>query len=982
MFETDPAPRLYGLAPGVDFPRALVAGLRARLGDAPPEALARVQIIVNTRRMARRLRDILDAGPPALLPRLSLVTDLGEGWQAGRLPPPAPRLRRQLELSQLVSALLDRAPDIAPRSAVFGLADSLADLIDEMHGEGVAPETIAALDIADQSGHWARIKRFLAIVRPFFDSDADAPDPEARQRRVVAALIDAWAAHPPQHPIIVAGSTGSRGATHMLMQAVARLPQGAVVLPGFDFDAPAHAWEALADPLTSEDHPQYRFARLMQGAGIASVEVRPWYDGPPPCAARNRLVSLALRPAPVTDQWLRDGPRLANIPEAMADVTLLEAPDTRREALAIAMRLRAAAEEGITAALITPDRTLTRQVTAALDRWRILPDDSAGQPLHLSPPGRLLRHVADLFADRTGADALLAVLKHPLTHSGAGRGTHLRLTGLLEHHLRRHGPPYPDTDGLRGWAAARQEDEPALARWIEWVCACLIDRHRPGPDPLAALVTAHRALAERIARGAEAPEGAGTLWDKAAGEEARAAMDELAAEAGAGGALTPQDYARLVHDALAAREARDPVEPHPRIRIWGTLEARVQGANLLILGGLNEGGWPDAPPPDPWLNRALRLQAGLLLPERRIGLQAHDFQQAIAAREVWLTRSLRSSDAQTVVSRWLNRVQNLLGGLPEQGGPGALAAMRARGRDWLHRAALLEEPGEVPRAARPAPCPPTVLRPERLSVTEIQTLVRDPYAIYARHILRLRPLDPLMKVPDALLRGTVLHAILEQFIDETRASPERLTHRALMEKTETILAQTVPWADARALWLARMERVADWFIAQEIARRAGATPAALERRGRMSLADPAFTLAAKADRIDIDPQGRALIYDYKTGTPPSQKQQAEFDKQLLLTAAMIERGDFDALGPMPVRRAAYIGMGSKPGEIDAPLDAETTAQVLAGLARLIAAYDDRDTGYVSLRAPYRAGVRGEYDQLARHGEWDITDPPHRERVGR
>jgi len=981
MFETDPAPRLFGLQPGVDFPRALIDGLRARLGDAPPEALARVQIIVNTRRMARRLTEIFDEGPPALLPRISLVTDLGDSWEAGRIPPPAPRLRRQLELAQLVSALLDRAPEIAPRSAVFGLADSLEKLIDEMHGEGVAPGTIAALDITDQSGHWARIKRFLEIIAPVFDGSAEAPDPEARQRRVVEARIAAWAARPPAHAIIVAGSTGSRGATHRLMQAVATLPQGAVVLPGFDFDAPAHVWDTLTDPLISEDHPQFRFARLMQGAGITAGSVRPWHEAAPPCRARNRLVSLALRPAPVTDQWLRDGPRLTDIRDAMADVTLLEAPDTRREALAIAMRLRAAAEEGITAALITPDRTLSRRVTAALDRWRIRPDDSAGQPLHLSPPGRFLRHVADLFAARSGADALLALLKHPLTHTGAGRGPHLRLTGLLEHYLRRHAPPYPEADALRAWAATRQEQAPEITRWIDWVCTCLIDRHRSGPDDPGTLVTAHRALAERIARGAQAPDGSGTLWERAAGQEAREAMDELAAEAGAGSAMTPQDYARLVHDTLAAREARDPLEPHPHIRIWGTLEARVQGADLLILGGLNEGGWPDPPPPDPWLNRALRVQAGLLLPERRIGLQAHDFQQAIAAREVWLTRSVRSADAQTVVSRWLNRVQNLLGGLPAQGGPEALDAMRARGRAWLRRAALMEDPGEVPRAPRPAPCPPPALRPGRLRVTEIETLIRDPYAIYARHILRLRPLDPLMKVPDALLRGTVLHAVLERFLAETRDTPERLTVAALMEVTESVVAQTVPWAEARALWLARMERVAEWFVAGEVSRRAEAQPLALERPATLTLTDPPLTLTGKADRIDVDAQGRARLYDYKTGDPPKAREQTHFNKQLLLEAAMVERGDFEGLGPMPVLRAAYLGMGRTPSEVAAPLDAAPPALVLSELAQLISAYRDPATGYVARRAPHSKDSRGDYDQLARHGEWDITDPPQRLKVG-
>jgi double-strand break repair protein AddB len=980
MFEPTDSPRVFGLSPGLDFPRALVEGLRARQSGQPPEALARVTLIVNTRRMARRIRDLFDEGPPCLLPRISLVTDLGEMWDLAHVPDPVPRLRRRLELVQLISTLLDTQPDLAPRSAIFPLADSLAGLMDEMHGEGVPPRVIEDLDVADQSGHWARIKAFLAIVRHYFEADPEAPDVETRQRLVIERLTGLWAEAPPQAPIIVAGSTGSRGATQILMQAVARLPQGAVVLPGFDFDAPAHVWHALGDPMTSEDHPQYRFVRFAQGAGITAQDVRPWSDDTPPSPARNALISLALRPAPVTDQWLRDGPDLRDLDGAMADVTLIEAQSMRTEALAIAVRLRQAAEEGRTAALITPDRTLSRQVTAALDRWHILPDDSAGQPLHLSPPGRFLRHVADLFCQGLSAEALLTLLKHPLTHQGAARNDHLRLTRDLELDLRRYGPPYPTAESLRAWSAGKTGD-PLIVDWVAWLCACFTDQARPDDIALSTRVADHVALAERIAQGCRC-EGSGTLWQKEAGQDARKVVDGLQAEAGTAGALNAADYASLFYSILSTEEVRTPTEPHPQILIWGTLEARVQGADLLILAGLNEGSWPEAPTPDPWLNRSLRHQAGLLLPERRIGLSAHDFQQAIAAKEVWLTRSVRSDDAETVVSRWLNRVQNLLSGLPDQGGQDALRAMRARGRSWLDQVTALESPEDVPRAPRPAPAPPVAVRPDHLSVTEIKRLIRDPYAIYARHVLRLRPLDPLMKVPDALLRGTVLHEVLERFVKAARADPAQGTRETLLVVAEDVLARHVPWAEARALWLARLERVADWFIETEGDRRAIADPYGFELRGRAEINELGFTLTAKADRLDLDAQGRLCIYDYKTGAPPTAKEQTSFDKQLLLEAAMAERGAFEGLGPVRVLRAAFIGLGGTPKEVGAPLDDEPPDQVWAQFKELIAAYQVPGKGYVARRAPHASDERGDYDQLARFREWDMTDPSDETEVGR
>ncbi len=978
MFESSDSPRVYGVNPGVDFPMALVDGLLQRHADKPPEALARVHLIVNTRRMARRIRTLFDAGSACLLPKISLITDLGELWALGDIPDPVPPLMRRLELARLISAMLDQQPDLAPPSTLFDLSESLAALMDEMHGEGVTPEQIEALDVSDQSGHWERIKSFLGLIRPYFEANTDAPDKESRQRLVVEHLLQTWHRHPPQDPIIIAGSTGSRGATQLLMQAVSTLPQGAVILPGFDFDMPADVWDMLGNPLHSEDHPQYRFAAFAGHVGLHPQDVEPWTPTSPPNSMRNKVVSLALRPAPVTDQWLSAGPKLSKIDSAMQDVTLIEAPLPRIEALTIALRLRQAAEEGQIAALITPDRTLTRQVVAALDRWNIYPDDSAGIPLHLSPPGRFLRHVADLFRSALTAESLLTLLKHPIAHSGEGRGPHLRLTRELELHLRRHGPPYPSPEDFRVWAAS-QKDEFA-STWAEWLCTCFTDRADPEERPLQDRISDHLDLANLIANGALS-QTESRLWNGDAGSEAAKAVSELAEYAQAGAPMNARDYNSLFHSILSRKEVRNPQDSHPNILIWGTLEARVHGAELMILAGLNEGSWPETPTPDPWLNRTMRHQAGLLLPERRIGLSAHDFQQAALAPQVWLTRSIRSDDAETIPSRWLNRLQNLLAGLPDQAGVQALEDMHGRGRHWLSLANALETPKPVPASNRPSPRPPAEARPRQLSVTEIKRLIRDPYAIYARHTLGLRPLDALMKMPDALLRGIVLHSVLEKFVRETKDDVPAITKERLMATTGSVLAEHVPWAEARALWLARMERVADWFIENELARRTLMQPIAFEAKSAASLPNLDFTLTAQADRIDIDQTGQLHIYDYKTGTPPTKKQQNIFDKQLLLESVLAQISGFGEIDPTTVARAVFIGLASGGSEVDAPIEEESPEKIWAEFQELITAYLQRDLGFTSRRALQKSTDRGDYDQLARFGEWDIADEPAPEDVG-
>lgn len=965
MFNDDPRhAHLFALPAGVDFPRALADGLQARLTPLSPEARARVTLLVNSARMRTRVREALVAQGPGLLPRIRLISAplLFEG--ASLLPPPMPPLRRRLELAQLIDKLLCSAPDLAPRSAIYDLADSLARLFAEMQAEGVPPQVLRDLDVSRHSGHWARSLAFINLAEQVVQ--ADVPDAEGRIRAQAEALIAHWQTHPPADPVIIAGSTGSRGTTALLMQAVAKLPQGAVVLPGFDFDMPAATWDDLAKGAAPEDHPQYRFLSLCKALDTAPEQVRPWHDAPTPAPARNRLVSLALRPAPVTDQWMQDGPNLQGIAEGCAGLTLIEAPSPRMEAQAIALRLRHAAEAGQRAALITPDRDLTRQVSAALDYWRITPDDSAGRPLAMSAPGRFLRHIAGIMRRKLDGQALLTLLKHPLTHSAGGRGDHLLHTRDLELRIRRKSVAFPDADFLRGFGVAAK-----CADWAEWLIATLPPMPDPAARPLADHVATHLALAEALAGGPQG--GTGELWRAAAGEQAHRAMAELSREAGHGGALDPADYDAFLTSYLQGFEVREPVSVHPGIMIWGTLEARVQGADLVILAGLNEGVWPKAPDPDPWLNRRMRADAGLLLPERQIGLAAHDFQQAIAAREVILSRAVRNSEAQTVPSRWLNRLTNLLDGLPDAGKP-ALHQMRARGQAWLDMAQGFDAdfrtiPADM-RAPRPAPAPPVSARPRQLPVTAINRLIRDPYETYAKYVLGLRKLNPLHPSPDALLRGTVLHKVLEDF---TRAALEHDPFAQLMRMAEDVLAREVPWPAARILWQARMSRAAAAFLQFHLAQPGRVLM--LEERGALVLKDPAFTLTAKPDRIDEWPDGRIHIIDYKTGQAPTKKMQEHFDKQLLLQAIMADAGAFEALGLREVAQITYLGLGSSPKPEMTEITPAIIAQTRAQFEDLIRAYLEPKKGFPARRMLLHEREVSDYDHLSRFGEWVMQDAP-------
>ncbi|RMC37180.1 double-strand break repair protein AddB [Paracoccus siganidrum] len=974
-------PGLYALPPGVDFAGEFVAGFLERMRGRPPEAVARVTIYANASRTLTAMQAAFDAQAKTgmLLPRMRIVTDLGT--QGARGPLAAP-LARRLQLARLIARLLETRPDLAAGHSVPALAHSLADLMTEMQTEGLDAQALERIDTGDHARHWQNALDFLRIAADFHLS-GPLLDRAARQRADAETLVADWSQgrNLPADPVIVAGSTGSHGATRMFMQAVAGLPNGAVVLPGFDWDQPQAIWDGLDE--AAQDHPQSRFAPLIRAAGAP----RPWTAAQAPSPARNALVSLALRPAPVTDQWIAEGPSLPDLHAAAAGLTLIEADQPGQEAEAIALVMRKAAENDEEITLIAADSALIRRVVAALDRWHIRPDDSAGRPLPLTAPGLFLRQIAGLFGQPLTIDKLLILLKHPLTATGAGDETrnNARLQAReLELRLRAHGPAFPDGAALRDWGT---RGDAMRKPWAEWV-AGLLDRiaafasdtaPRPLPDRLADL----RALAEALAAGPGGSPEDSELWREKPGRMALAVIEHLAAHAAEGPAMDPGDFAALLLDELGAQAIRGDADAHPLLRIRGPREARIFCHGHVILSGLNEGGWPQALTPDPWLSRQMRLAAGLTLPERVIGLAAHDFQQGIAARRVVLTRAKRNAEAETIPSRWLNRLTNLMAGLPERNGPDALEGMRKRGRDWLAMAEALARP-EAPMAParRPSPIPPAPPFAE-LPVTDVSLLIRDPYAVYAKRVLGLRPLAPLRPQPDAALRGMTLHAIVEALLktNPDAATPPEALRATFLRITAQVLADQVPWPSARAFWQARMERIADRIVADELARLAEGRPQVVEERGRLALPGMDFRLTAKPDRIDLLHDGRAVIYDYKSGAPPTDKQIASLDKQLVLEAAMARRGGFDKIGPADVAAIRYIQLGGEGRTHERDYSPQLEQENWDGFLRLIRSYLSGEAGFTAFRAPELIRYEGDYAHLSRFGEWSLADDTQPEKVG-
>jgi ATP-dependent helicase/nuclease subunit B len=1023
------APRIFTIPASAPFLPTLIEALTSgKLGFASfgePLALAPATLYLPTRRACRLARDaFLDAlkDDAAILPRIVPLGDIDEdeiafaeaatgdiAAEALALPEALGGLERRLLLTQLVTKWATGArvrgasgvPLVAQTpAAACMLADDLARLIDDMTTRGVPWDRLDDLVPEKFDDYWKLTLEFLQIARqnwPDVLSELGLMEPAARRDALIKAEA-ARLARKMDGLVIAAGSTGSIPATADLIATIARLRHGAVVLPGLDTDLDEASWQMIAGDAEkgiapAPGHPQFAMQALLTRIGIGRSAVASLAEP----RGRELLLSEALRPAASTDLWWHkagDPVFGAQVASATDTLTVIEAANAEEEALAIAVALREAVHDGKTAALVTPDRALGRRVAAALARWNIAAEDSGGDALADTPAGVFARLAAEAALDGLEPVTLLALLKHPVLRLGISNREPAVVT--LERAVLRGPRPNRGSGGLaralraframlerfrRKERADLHPSDPrvdltdtelaAAADLVDRLTAALAPLESLGKEslPLNDLASHHRAVLAALSR----EDGEEIAFLGADGAKLAAALDELATSKAAATLLVEtSDYVELFSAAFAGQVVRRPIRSGIRVRIFGLLEARLTESDCVVLGGLVEGTWPPESRSDSWLSRPMRLDLGLDLPERRIGLTAHDFTQMLGARKVVLTHAAKIAGAPTVPSRFIQRLAAVAGARWQ--------AAVDRGNNYITWARELDRPEKVTAAPQPVPKPPRAARPKSLSVTEIEHWLRDPYTIYAKHILRLTPLDPVDAEPGAAERGTVIHAAIgdftKLFAKELPADPTG----QLIALGNGYFAALEDFPEARAFWWPRFQRIAQWFARWEIERRSAITALVAEIRGEIDipLDDGTFKLRGIADRIERGADGRYAIFDYKTGAARTEKQvRTGLAPQLTLESAILRLGGFKEIpAGASVAEVVYVLLkGGEPAGESRSIafkDGTPDSQADYALERLTALarrFDDAGEPYRSLVHPMWTTHYGDYDHLARVKEW-------------
>ncbi len=887
------------------------------------------------------------------------------------LPPSAPAaspLERRLALSRLVRAFAEQAGSFAtPPSAseVFWLADSLGTVFDDLTIEGVPASALRELVPEELAGNWQQILQFLEVALTYWPQHLESVGKtdlaQARNERL-ARQADAAIHLYGDRPVIAAGSTGSIPATAKLLAAIADLPRGAVVLPGLDTSFSPQQHDLMLKGEAAESHPQFVLMKLLRRLGAAVADVSELAGDNP----RTRLVRAALAPAAETPDWARQRESI-DIDTALDGAAILAAPNADTEARAIALAARATLAEGKTVGIIARDQTLARRISVELKRYGVNVDDAAGTPLYQSAAGRLARQVLAVAASNFAAVDTVALLRNAAVNLGLDRFEVRKRADDLDWHLRRDRPKEAGLKGLKEFTKSEPLIEllAALGTALAPITTLVAKPSVAAADLAAALVAAIDGLVGDT--------------DLPGLPEFRRWAEEAASLGPVGTPFPPQFLDSVLKALLTGVTAAGQPTERDDIAIWGELEARLQSPDLMILAGVNEDIWPPVADPGPWLSRGMRLRIGLEPPERRQGQAAHDFAMAFGNANVLIAYARRIGTSPALPSPLLQRLDAFIG-------EDAAKALRQHGARWLVQAQAIDYAG-IPRPAkRPDPNPPAKDRPRRLSITEIEPLMRSPYDIYAKHVLRLRRQEPLGTEPSARERGTMIHNVFEQAVAAHLDLESGQALGRMMEMAQQAFEGLDAIKERREIWLKRFERAAVQFLAYERDRDDLIAQRHAERKGEWPFPSlDGFVLVGKADRIDVRRDGTLDIIDFKTGGVPSPGDMRNFDApQLLLEAAMANAGCFAEIGPRQTAELTYIKIGLGPAAFQVtPFRLPKGMALMDAVDEIVRRMQRHVDAFLLARTPMIPRVRprvetgrksfpGDYDHLARTDEWTLT----------
>ncbi|MEW9854032.1 PD-(D/E)XK nuclease family protein [Novosphingobium sp. M1R2S20] len=982
-------PQVYSIAAHRGFADALVAGLVPRYAE-PDFGLARLTLLLPSRRTVRTVTEALirhsgtDAGQGGmLLPRMTVVGDLDldealgpllDPLGASEIPPAADPVRRWLRLA-------DHLPSIEGEAAGSGAvllrrAFEIGRTMDRLAVEGIAPVDLLSDEVIGIVGelaeHWREATRTFLKVQQLWIADlalrgeVDAPE---RRNRLFDHAAKRWLQTPPAHPVVAVGVTSASPSLARLLRVISQLPRCSVILPDLDLALDQEVWESLgtagmpkeagdppfgrADAVT---HPQYHLKLLLNRMGVSREEVQPWHRAGMSAASpeRSRAISNLFLTPSASARWSN----LAARERRLSGVRLMESATPAAEAQAIAVLIRQALETSERrVALVTPDRALAGRVVAQLGRWGIVADDTAGRPLPQTAAGRVLLLLAELIAEQAAPVPLVALLTHPLVAAGEKRAEWLEHARALDLALRgpRPGP---------GLAPIREVAERAgAAPWWDYVEPVLAPLFAFGSGATLA------DLIDALALAAEALCGE-SVWGRPDGralaqfiEELREAAREIQTR------LDPAELHAVLRDAMERVSVRPPWGGHPRVAIYGLLEARMSRADLVICGGLVEGVWPASPSADALLPPALLRALGVPGADFRIGLSAHDLAAALGAPEVVLSWARRDESSPVIPSRFVLRVKAMLG---EQ-------ARLMVDQDTPRLARLLDEAAPAPAYPRPQPMPSSDQRRVAISVTALDRLRGDPYQFYASSILRLRSLDPLDAEPSAAWKGTAVHAILDRW--HKQGQPAGM----LRSIAEQVMDEMSAHPLMRALWRPRLLAALDW-VGEEISRQNAEGRRVLATEADGAIEWRGVRLHGRADRVDLCPDGTLAVVDYKTGQPPSARRVQEgFSLQLGLVGLIASEGGIKDISG-EAQRFEYWSLAKKQGQDQFGYWTEPVleGQKKSGIPRekflpeTVRYLNDALDRWVLGTEPFTARLNpdlpsyADYDQLMRLDEWITT----------